>query len=494
MYSIISYKMSADFNLDTFINEPSLQVVRTLKKSHLQPNHSKGTPVKPKSAGSAADGHKPRQFRDGSGGPICNYCKRRGHVISECWTLEQKRNNPPGDLLVSTVNPPNTRSAPPVKKSHEISSSTNYHPFVSEGYVSLSAGGETVAVKLLRDTGATQSLLVDNVLPLSEQTSVGASVLIQGVGLDVINVPLHQIFLKSELVSGPVIVGIRPTLPVEGISLILGNDLAGGRVQPDPQVIGNPNNASTLRNRLTVAYELAQKKLKGAQTKMKRWYDKNAKQRHFRVRPINAKVEAIVSFPVLTNKNQLMRFLRMVGYYRKFCKNFAVVAEPLTRLLQKKQTFNWMEDQQTAFEKVKRLLTSAPVLAMPDFDQPFIIHVDASDLGLGAVLMQESVEKLEHPIGYFSQKFSGSQRNYSTSEKEALALILSLQHFEFYVVPAKFAIDIYTDHNPLVFLNRVKNNNQRLLRWSLFLQEHNLNIIHIPGRRNVVADSLSRGL
>ena len=144
-----------------------------------------------------------------------------------------------------------------------------------------------------------------------------------------------------------------------------------------------------------------------------------------------------------------------------------------------------MEDQQTAFEKVKRLLTSAPVLAMPDFDRPFIIHVDASDLGLGAVLMQESVEKLVHPIGYFSQKFSGSQRNYSTSEKEALALILSLQHFEFYVVPAKFPIDIYTDHNPLVFLNRVKNNNQRLLRWSLFLQEHNLNIIHIPGRRNV---------
>ena len=200
-----------------------------------QPNHGK--------AGSAADGHKPRQFRGGSGGPICNYCKCRGHVISECWTLEQKRNNPSGDLLVSTVNPPNTRSAPPVKKSHEISSSTNYHPFVSEGYVSLSAGGETVAVKLLRDTGATQSLLVENVLPLSEQTSVGASVLIQGVGLDVINVPLHQIFLKSELVSGPVIVGIRPTLPVEGISLILGNDLAGGGVQPDPQVISNPNNA-----------------------------------------------------------------------------------------------------------------------------------------------------------------------------------------------------------------------------------------------------------
>ena len=130
---------------------------------------------------------------------------------------------------------------------------------------------------------------------------------------------------------------------------------------------------------------------------------------------------------------------------------------------------------------------------MPDFERPFIIHVDASDLGLGAVLMQESVEKLEHPIGYFSQKFNNSQKNYSTSEKEALAIILSIQHFEFYVVPAKFPIHIYTDHNPLVFLNRVKHKNQCLLWWSLFLQEYNLNIIHIAGRHNVVADALSRG-
>ena len=109
--------------------------------------------------------------------------------------------------------------------------------------MSLSENGETVAVKILCDTGATQSLLVDGTLPLSEQTFVGASVLmIQGVGLDVINIPLHQIFLKSELVSRPVIVGTRHTLPVDGISLILGNDLAGGRVQPDPHVVKNHNN------------------------------------------------------------------------------------------------------------------------------------------------------------------------------------------------------------------------------------------------------------
>jgi len=102
--------------------------------------------------------------------------------------------------------------------------------------------------------------------------------------------------------------------------------------------------------------------------------------------------------------------------------------------------------------------------------------------------MQENAKKPEHPIGCFSQKFNDSQRNYySTSEKEALALDL-LQHFEFYAVPAKFPVDINTNHNRQVYLNRVKNNNQRLLQWSLFLQEHNLNIIH-----NVVADALSSG-
>ena len=217
-------------------------------------NNSSGAPIKPKPAGHPADGQRPRQSRNGSGGPICNYCKRRGHVISECWSLERKRNNPSGDLMVSTVNPPTTCSVPPVENSNETSSSTDYHPFVSEGYVSLSENGETVLVKILRDTGATQSLLVDNLLPLSEQTSIGASVLIQGVGLDVISVPLHQIFLKSELVSGPVIVGIRPTLPVDGISLILGNDLAGGRVQPDPQVISNPNKVLSANEGLTQTF------------------------------------------------------------------------------------------------------------------------------------------------------------------------------------------------------------------------------------------------
>ena len=212
------------------------------------------------------------------------------------------------------------------------------------------------------------------------------------------------------------------------------------------------------------------------------------------IKPIQAKVEAIGNFSTPTSKGQLKRFLGMVGFYCKFCKNFAVVAEPLTRLLQKRHKFTWEHGLQRAFEKVKMLLTTTPVLAMPDLKKPFIIHVGASDVGVGAVLMQEDVHKLEHLICYFSKKFNGAQKNYCTSEKEALGLISALQQFGFYISPAQFPIDVFTDHTPLVFLNCTRNRNQRLLRWSLILQEYTLNIHHIPGKHNVVADALSRGL
>ena len=171
--------------------------------------------------------------RSTPGGPICNYCKRRGHVISECRTLEKRKNNPTGNSVVRTVR----EGLPPPGPTQEDMS--NYHPFVSEGYVSLSKGGEAVAVKILRDTGATQSFIASHVLPLSDQTSVEASVLIQGVGMDVIRVPLHQVHLQSDLISGPVVMGVRPSLPVKGVSLILGNDLAGSKVRSNVHVVNS---------------------------------------------------------------------------------------------------------------------------------------------------------------------------------------------------------------------------------------------------------------
>ena len=99
---------------------------------------------------------------------------------------------------------------------------------------------------------------------------------------------------------------------------------------------------------------------------------------------------------------------------------------------------------------------------------------------------------MDHPVSYFSKKFTGCQRNYSTIEKECLALIMALQHFEVYVNASGYPLVVFTDHNPLVFVNKLKTKNQRLLRWSLMLQPFNLIIRHIKGKDNVIADVLSR--
>ncbi|KAL2103146.1 hypothetical protein ACEWY4_000014 [Coilia grayii] len=210
------------------------------------------------------------------------------------------------------------------------------------------------------------------------------------------------------------------------------------------------------------------------------------------VRPVQSKVEAILNYPVPSTRRELRRFLGMVGYYRSFCKNFAAIAAPLTDLLSSKVSFAWTQRSQVAFESVKALLTTAPVLAAPNFSLPFSLAVDASDLGAGAVLLQSDQHGLEHPVCFYSRKFDKHQRAYSTIEKEALALVLALQHIEVYVGGAIHPVVVYTDHNPLVFLTRMRNCNQRLMCWSVILQGYNLEIKHIRGRDNVVADALSR--
>ncbi|XP_073804400.1 uncharacterized protein [Danio rerio] len=208
--------------------------------------------------------------------------------------------------------------------------------------------------------------------------------------------------------------------------------------------------------------------------------------------PVDAKIASIVEFPVPGNKRELRRFLGMSGYYRGFCRNFASVVSPLTDLLSTERVFVWSDACDQAFRAAKDLLCNAPILSAPDFERPFKLEVDASATGAGAVLIQESEMGIDHPVCYFSKKFTACQRRYSTIEKEALALLLALQHFEIYLGGSSFPIRVYTDHNPLVFLDRMRNSNQRLMRWSLEVQEFNLDIRHKKGSQNVVADALSR--
>ena len=110
------------------------------------------------------------------------------------------------------------------------------------------------------------------------------------------------------------------------------------------------------------------------------------------------------------------------------------------------------------------------------------------------MLLQEGPQGIDHPVFYYSRKFNSHQANYSTSEKEALALLSALQHFDVYLSAAVVAVKAFTDHNPLVLIHKMKNKNQRLLHWSLALQEYRLIIRHIRGKDNIIADTLSRAI
>ena len=210
------------------------------------------------------------------------------------------------------------------------------------------------------------------------------------------------------------------------------------------------------------------------------------------VRPVFAKVNAILNFPAPQTKKELMRFLGMVGYYRKFCPNFSTIANPLTCLLKKNNKFIWDQSCQQALDQIKTILMVSPVLSSPNFDKEFSLQIDASDVGCGAVLLQEDENFVCHPVAYFSKKFSKCQKNYSTVEKECLSMLLALQHFDVYLYSSVHPVVVFTDHNPLTFVHKMKNKNQRLMRWSLELQDHNIVIKHIKGRENLIADALSR--
>ena len=209
------------------------------------------------------------------------------------------------------------------------------------------------------------------------------------------------------------------------------------------------------------------------------------------VRPKAANIYAIIQYPAPTTRKALMRFLGMAGYYRRFCPNFAQAAAPLTRMTSGAVPFVWTDDCQTAFNQLKTFLTQDPVLRSPDFSLPFVLHTDASGEAVGAALLQDR-EGVLHPVAYYSAKLDVHQQRYSTIEKELLSIISAIKKFECYLSSNPAPLQVFTDHNPLTFLDRNKFSNQRLLRWSLFLQPYNLQVNHIKGSDNVIADTLSR--
>lgn len=201
------------------------------------------------------------------------------------------------------------------------------------------------------------------------------------------------------------------------------------------------------------------------------------------------KTAAISNMPAPKDVRHLKTFLQTSSWFRRFIPDYAEVARPLTGLLKKRATWTWSTPQQEAFEKIKALLTSSPILRQADETKTFILRTDSSAYCLGAVLMQGDGND-ERPVEYASRLLTSPERNYSTTEREALAVVWAVTKFRGYIEGSD--VIVKSDHQPLRWLMSLKSPSGRLARWALILQEYNLQIEYTPGRCNAVADTLSR--
>ncbi|GJT22186.1 reverse transcriptase domain-containing protein [Tanacetum coccineum] len=202
-----------------------------------------------------------------------------------------------------------------------------------------------------------------------------------------------------------------------------------------------------------------------------------------------AKVDVISKLPHPTTVKGIQSFLGHAGFYRRFIKDFSKISRPMTHLLEKNTPFIFSEDCILAFQTLKKKLTEAPILIAPNWDQPFEIMCDASDYAIGAVLGQR-IEKHFRPIHYASKTMTEAETNYTTTEKEMLAVVYAFEKFRSYLIMNKSVV--YTDHSALKYLFNKKDAKARLLRWVLLLQEFDFKVIDTKGAENYAADHLSR--
>ena len=201
------------------------------------------------------------------------------------------------------------------------------------------------------------------------------------------------------------------------------------------------------------------------------------------------KTEAIQTWPQPRCVKDVRSFLGLCSYYRRFIFQFAEIAKPLHKLTEKGQQFQWTGDCTKSFEVLKQKLSEAPLLAHPDFSQPFILDTDASHTAIAAVLSQKT-DGQEHVIAYGSRTLSKSERRYCVTRKEMLALIHFVKYFRHYLYGRQFLIR--TDHSSLKWLLNFKNPEGQVARWMETLASYDMKIEHRPGRLHQNADALSR--
>jgi len=207
--------------------------------------------------------------------------------------------------------------------------------------------------------------------------------------------------------------------------------------------------------------------------------------------PEDEKIKKVQDAKPPETKKELRAFLGLTGFYRQYIPDYATIASPLTDKTKKKEPERvvWDTACQQAFDQLKSKLTQKPVVRMPNNELEYIVRTDASDRGIGVVILQDHGKGLQ-PIAFASRKLKDAERNYATVEKECLGTVWGIKKFERYLYGKHFILE--TDHQPLQYLQRMKPTNARLMRWALQLQPYSFTVRVIAGKDNLGADYLSR--
>lgn len=208
----------------------------------------------------------------------------------------------------------------------------------------------------------------------------------------------------------------------------------------------------------------------------------------------NSRIEPILNYARPKCVKDIRRLLGLGGFYQRFIQNYSKIVAPISDLLRKNQKkFVWTEKAEESFQELKTALVSAPILANPDFQLPFVIESDASDNAVGAALIQH-IEGEPRVIAYFSKKLSSTQKKYASVEKECLGVLLAIEHFRHFVEGSRFKV--ITDARSLLWLFTigVDSGNSKLLRWALKIQSYDIELEYRKGKQNITADCLSRSV
>jgi hypothetical protein len=198
-----------------------------------------------------------------------------------------------------------------------------------------------------------------------------------------------------------------------------------------------------------------------------------------------SKVESVTKWEQPLNVTDVRSFLGMAGYYRRFIENFSKIAKPMTEFLKNNTKFEWSEACEKSFQELKKRLTTAPVLTLPDIKKDFVVYCDASKRGLGCVLMQEG-----KVVAYASRQLKKHEENYPTHDLELAVVVHALKIWRHYLIGNK--CELLTDHKSLKYFFTQTELNMRQRRWLELIKDYDVEINYHPGKANVVVDALSR--